>query len=145
MICPFHGNQTLYDPTRVEVREPSDNELGKASLKMPGHYPTGNWTHGEVTNRSRGWWRQLGKSKDDVKRCSRLKRLGKMITKWSGTIFNILCVEYWRSVFSRKGMEPGKVDSSRRQDTFNHLPSITYGANDQRIRISVPKDRTIKL
>lgn len=49
------------------------------------------------------------------------------------------------SFLSRKGMEPGKVDSSRRQDAFDHLPYTTYGENDQGIRISVPKDGTIKL
>lgn len=39
MICPFHKDQTLYDPTKVEVRELGDYELGKASLKMPGALP----------------------------------------------------------------------------------------------------------
>lgn len=46
---------------------------------------------------------------------------------------------------SRKGMEPGKVDSSRRWNAFDHVPYTTYVAKGQARRISVPKDRTIKL
>lgn len=42
---------------------------------------------------------------------------------------------------TRKGTEPGKMDSSKGLESL----LTTYGANDQGIRNSVPKDRTIKL